>query len=675
MSNLIKDFYMYGTQYYRAPTPLPDEWEIDLKNMDKAGLDTIQLRVQWRKNEPREDEYFFEDIDELFDLAEKYGKKVIFKFLMENAPDYLYDKYDAMRRDMHGLPIMQGSTGAYYIGGWLPCFDNPDVIRRAELFAKVFTERYKNRPNLVLWNIWNEPLSRPVGECGCPASLRTYRQWLRERFGTIEQLNEQFGKGWGSFDSITAPGMIKDYADFYLWQTWCMQAVRNRLDFMYRVVKGIDPERPVMTHIGGSSVLQDVVHGGSDDILNSEAVDFYGTSFPTAKQFKNILDDAYPCLNCDWLRHIDKNYYVHELYPDFGRWNPTEDAETHRFKVYTAIAHGTKGVVYWQYRAERLGNENNLAGLVNIDGSFKTATREAKKIGDFIRANEAFLIKSEAVADPVGILYSFASDLISRIENSGNSMYDFGLIQGPGHLYAFKRSLHGIYALLREMKYAPQLVDSRRLKETLPRLKVLYIPQAYILPDDAVDAILDFAAKGGQVIAEEGIGLRRSNTWLNYPWPGRRWREFFGLKVAERVSTAIRGDTMSVFGQEIAGAEYCSYLEDVDGDAVVGKWSDGRPAVVQRADGCYIATAFGAAFYDDFENKAKYMEIMQKILQPSGLTAEYGGLPDLVYARALELDERRLVFVFNRSDKKKTVSVKGREIIIQPHDVNWTITA
>lgn len=670
MSEFFKNHYMYGTQYYRAPTPLPDEWETDLRNMDAAGIDTIQLRVQWRKNEPREDEYYFEDIDKLFDLAEKYDKKVIFKFLMENAPDYLYDKYDAMRRDMHGLPIMQGAMGAYYIGGWLPCFDNPDVIRRARLFAEVFTKRYKDRQNLVLWNIWNEPLSRPAGECGCPASVETYRQWLRERFGTIENLNEQFGKGWGGFDSVTAPGMISDYADFYLWQTWCMQAVRSRLDFMYEVVKGIDPGRPVMTHVGGSSVLQDVVAGGSDDILNSGAVDFYGTSFPTAKEFKNILDDAYPCLNCDWLRHVDKNYYVHELYPDWGNWNPVEDAQTHRFKVYTAIAHGAKGVVYWQYRAERLGNENNLAGLVNIDGSFKTASMEAKKAGDFIRANEDFLIKAEAVTDPVGILYSFESDLISRIENSGRSMHNFDMVREPGYLYAFKRSLQGIYTLLREMKYAPQLVDSRRLAETLPLLKVLYIPQGYILPDAAVEAIIDFAVKGGQVIAEEGVGLRQMNTWLNYPWPESRFRKFFGVKIAERVSTSIRPDKMTVYGQEIAGSEYCSYLEDVKGE-VTGCWGDGRPAAANLGSCAYIGTAFGASFYDDYENKAKYIDVMQRLLRPSGIAPQYPGLPDLVYARALEFEKRRMVFIFNRSNEEKTVSVNGREITVPPSDLNW----
>ena len=75
------DNIVYGTQYYRAPTTLPCEWEQDIIKMEEINMDTLQIRVQWRQNERGEDNYYFDDVDKLFDLAEKYGKKVVFKFL------------------------------------------------------------------------------------------------------------------------------------------------------------------------------------------------------------------------------------------------------------------------------------------------------------------------------------------------------------------------------------------------------------------------------------------------------------------------------------------------------------------------------------------------------------------------------------------------------------------
>ena len=198
------DHIGYGTQYYRAPTPLPEEWDHDLGAMGRvAGINLVQIRVQWRWNEPVEGRYRFDDVDSLFDLAEKHGRRVVFKFMMETAPDYIYARYGGMRRDMHGAPIPPGAHGAYYVGGWWPCFDNPAVVRKAEDFVRVFVRRYRTRKPLVFWNVWNEPRSRPIGECGCGHSIRRYREWLRREFGTVDALNAKFGKRWASFDTVT----------------------------------------------------------------------------------------------------------------------------------------------------------------------------------------------------------------------------------------------------------------------------------------------------------------------------------------------------------------------------------------------------------------------------------------------------------------------------------------
>ena len=50
--SIFFDAIVYGIQCYRAPTPLPAEWDGDLSKMvDRISVDTIQLRIQWRQNE------------------------------------------------------------------------------------------------------------------------------------------------------------------------------------------------------------------------------------------------------------------------------------------------------------------------------------------------------------------------------------------------------------------------------------------------------------------------------------------------------------------------------------------------------------------------------------------------------------------------------------------------
>jgi beta-galactosidase GanA len=67
------DDIIHGTQYYRSPTPLPEEWEGDIANLENFNLDVMQIRINWRQNEIREGEYNFSDVDRLMELAEKYN--------------------------------------------------------------------------------------------------------------------------------------------------------------------------------------------------------------------------------------------------------------------------------------------------------------------------------------------------------------------------------------------------------------------------------------------------------------------------------------------------------------------------------------------------------------------------------------------------------------------------
>ncbi|MEK6795790.1 MAG: beta-galactosidase [Spirochaetota bacterium] len=650
--------FIYGTQYYRAPTPLPSEWSTDMDGMKAAGLDAFQIRIQWRWNERTEGQYRFDDVDELFDLAEKNGHSVIVKFLMETAPDYIFKNYGGTRIGLDGIPLSPGAHGAYYVGGWWPCFDNPDVIRFAERFVRVFAERYKSRKNLLFWNIWNEPVSRPIGECSCEHSRSAYRAWLTKRYGTIESLNDTFGKCWGSFDTIDPPGMAYDYAELFLWRTWSLSAVAARLSFMYAAVKSADSGHPIMSHVGACSVVQDVAQG-SDDVQNSAAVDFYGMSY-TVYSVGSVRSQAIPFMLCDWMRSVSPYFWAYELYPDWRNWGKPCSIEDYRFKVLSALAGGSKGLLYWQYRSERLGNEDDLSGLVNIDGSFRGITHECAHISSVIKKHGDLLMRANVVDDPIGIVYDLDSDMISRIENTGNNagprgFWSFELCGGYPYLY--KKSLMGIYALLREMGYVPRFIDSRSLAEKSAGVNVLYLPQMYMASERTLAALEAFSARGGHIIAEEGVGLRQKNTWLHSNWPSDRCKKLFGAEIVERVRAEKGGACMNAHGVRVPAYGFVSSLIPKHGRSFAS-WCDGRSAGVSGQN-TIIGTAFGASFIDWLgdrpagdTNASPHAVMLMRILSgygiASGRSARNG-----VYTRDLTGGERTMTFVFNRTAKRQ----------------------
>ena len=164
---MIFNKFLHATQYYRSPTPLENEWENDLICMSDYGLDVIQIRINWRWNERIEGVYDFSDVDKLLSLAEKHDKKVIIKFLLECAPQYVYDKYDGTRIAHDGTKLSPGSHGAFY-GGYRPCFTNPYVMEHAVKFVEEVAKRYSSNKSVIFWNAWNEIRNTPEEECFCP---------------------------------------------------------------------------------------------------------------------------------------------------------------------------------------------------------------------------------------------------------------------------------------------------------------------------------------------------------------------------------------------------------------------------------------------------------------------------------------------------------------------------
>lgn len=637
--------FVFGTQYYRAPTPLPDEWEYDFPRIKEMGLNTVQIRVQWRQNEMREDCYTFDDIDRFFDLAAKHGLKVIFKFLLETAPDYIFEKHNANRVGLDGQIIRYGAHGAFYVGGWLPCFDNPALLERAEKFVSVMIERYKNRPELLLWNVWNEPRSKPIGECCCSHSIASYRNFLRERFDTIEALNSTYKKCWESFDTVYPPAMPHDYAELYLWRQWSWQAVNNRLAFITHKVRELDSDHQVISHVGGCSVIQDAAGDGSDDHLNATLVDFYGTSLPIPECFDNAIDRAAPFFICDWMRSVSERFWVYELYPEWGDWGPRTEVADYRFKVESCLASGSKGILFWQYRAERLGMENDLAGLVNIDGSFKAISHETTKIAAWVKENADFLSSSKVVCDPVGILYSRQSDLISRIESTGvnaPTLRDFEL-RGS---YTYKFTLQGAHSLFHELGYTPKMVDDRYLAEILPSLKVLYLPEYYIVTQEAEAELQAFVARGGMLIAEEGIALRDEQTWLHYPWPGGNFRELFGVTVTNRFATKKLRKKQLKTAKDLPLGDYLTYLKPAPETEVL-LTDQADQALITRKNNCiFIGTDLGMAFFRDHASRGE--ECLQLLSSLMPFPSPDGYTPGVTIRRQQNKDEV-MFWIFNRS--------------------------
>ncbi len=584
----------FGIQYYRAPTPFQEEWETDLPRIKELGFSCIQVRPQWRWHERREGEFEWSDLDRLFDLCAKHGLEVVFQFMLETAPAWLYEKFRCERIDLFGNRIPPRAHGAFYVGGWLPCFDREEVREEGARFIRAAVERYRERENLLLWEVWNEPRSRPVGECCCPASRDRYRSWLMERFGTIEEFNCFFGKAFGDYSEVEPPADFEGYTELALFRQWAMDSVVSRVRWATEVIRGSDGRHRVMAHVGANSLGQDILADSSDDFATARVVDFYGTSllFFTGDfiEFDRIEGEAVfsgpgwrsdyyvIAMGADWLRSVSPYFWINEIYTNsFFYTTPDVEGDDLRFRIWPYVAGGAKGVLFWQYKSERVGNESGCSGLVGIDGEITQRARACAREAQRLHKHEVLL--RDFTPDPaeVAIVYDIESDLMSRIEETTG-----GTFLGSTVKYTYKSSLKGAYNLFWQTRTPVDFVSTREL-ERISLYRLVYLPAMFVFDPNLVRILEEYVNRGGFLIAEEGLGLRDKRYFMSAVAPAAGLDRLFGFTQGKTTKPAAAAhlDYGSHHLRVVARRADLRAKEGV----VTARWPSGEAAAVTHSSG------------------------------------------------------------------------------------------
>ena len=646
------DEIIHGTQYYRTPTPLPEEWEEDISNLEKYNLDAFQIRMNWRWNERKEDEYDFSDVDRLLEIAEKNGRRVIMKFLLECAPQYIYEKYDGTVIGPHGEKMRPGSHGAFY-GGWRPCFTNPGVFDRALKFVDKVAQRYAGNKNIILWNLWNEIRNRPVEECFCEHCRRAFGKYLEGKFTTVENMNKHYGCAEESFETINLPSMPHGFWDIYEFKKFKSSYELHRyLKEMYAVVRKYDATTPIMSHAGCCSAFQTILGDAVDDYHVSQAVDFWGTSIPFGTNMDNENNRISMMLLGDFIRSVDKNYFNHEIYPGLGMFWDYDTPFDLKFKLYCALAGGSKGLIYWQYKAERVGMEQDCAGIMRSDGTPRPVAFEAQKFGADLHKNMEYLVGAEVETAEAAIVFDYDSMLMGEIEES---LGEPGKFNGnPSTLY-YARSHSGMYRLFKRLGYNIDYVSAKR-PELFEKYKLLYFPYHTMLDPKLAPYLEKFLEKGGTVIADEGFGLRDLNTWLRVG--DINLKPIINARLCERRFAARKEQYIELCGEKMLITPFKSELR-VENAEPIARFENGLPAIhlIRSGSGKFYLSGVPIA-YSYSKTEAQSIEKFISSIHCGIKKKKFDDFNNGIYERRLISDKHTIVFIFNVSQQAITLDLE-----------------
>ena len=371
----------------------PEQWDEetrknDMKMLPQADIDILTLNVfSWAKLQPSEEEYDFSDLDRIMDMAEDAGMNVCLATATATHPAWMARKYpDVLRVDLDGRKRKFGARQN-------SCPNSPTYRKYSVLLAKKIAERYGKRKSVLAFHISNEY----GGLCYCENCEKAFRLWLKNKYKTIQKLNEAWNSSfWGhtyyDWEDIQVPMNTSERwpvnrtscqiqtIDYYRFQSdSLLECYRLEAD----VLKSVSPQIPVTTNLMGT-------YPELDYHKWAPYMDFISwDNYPSP-------DDPYTrvALNHEVMRGCKREipFALMEQTPSVTNWQPYNSLKrpgVMRLQSYQAIAHGADTVMFFQMHRSR-GCCEKFHGAV-IDHYARTDTRvfretaqlgsELKKLG------------------------------------------------------------------------------------------------------------------------------------------------------------------------------------------------------------------------------------------------------------------------------------------------------
>ena len=630
---------MFGVCYYPEHWP-EDLWAEDAQAMAALGLSVVRIgEFAWSRLEPAPGQLEFGWLDRAIETLADAGLDVILGTPTATPPKWLID------RDPTILPI-DPATGRVRGFGSRRHYDfsSDTYLKEALRITAAMAERYGRHPAVVGWQTDNELCCHDTTLSASPQARAAFQRWCEARYGSIDDLNRQWGNvfwsmEYGHFDEIDLPVAAvteTSPAHSLAYRRFSSDQVLRFHDEMIKTIRAHAPDRFV-THNFIPTVDTGVDNFGLAADLDFASYDNYplGRSDlmfaeQPAAAFAPYMRTGHPDLAAYYLDQTrglgQGRMWIMEQQPGPVNWapnNPRPLPGMVRFWTLEAFAHGAECVSYFRWRQAPFAQEQMHAGLLRPDNSQASGWREIEQaIGE---------VQTHAIAATpntpakTAVVTTAEAYWLSDIEKQ-SAAYDFNTTQ-----LQYYRALR---ALGLDVDFvSPQADLSAYALVVIPCLPI--IDGDFIQRLSASDAIALFGPRSGAKTADFGLPATL---------PPGKLQDTLPMRVTS-VET-LRPDwdeSLSWNGTSYVSRVWREELDAPDCD-VVATYADGEPAVVAAGNVRYVGTLTDDTFLVDY---------LRSLAAEAGIVTHDLGAD-------LRLRRRGgLTFAFNYSESAKALPVSA----------------
>ncbi|MFD0670570.1 beta-galactosidase [Cohnella sp. GCM10027633] len=651
MINKAKPKIWYGGDYN------PDQWEKpvwdeDLRMFKLAGIDVATLNVfAWALNQPDEDTYAFDWLDEMMDKLHAEGAGVCLATSTAAHPAWMAHRYpDVLRVDFDGRKRKFG-------GRHNSCPNSPTYRKFSVRMAEKLAERYRDHPALLIWHVSNEY----GGYCYCDNCAEAFREWLKERYGSLEAVNLAWNTGfWGhtfyDWAEIVPPNALSEE-----WNGWNGRRATNfqgiSLDYCrfqsdsmlecykleYEVLKKHTPDVPITTNLMGA--FKDLDYQKWAKHLDVVSWDNY-PSLDTPYSYTAMMHDL-----MRGLKH-GQPFMLMEQTPSQQNWQPYNSLKrpgVMRLWSYQAVAHGADTVMFFQLRRSIGACEKYHGAVIEHVGHEHTRVfKECAQLGAELHKLGDTLLDSRVEAR-VAILFDW------------DNWWAVELSSGPTIALKYVQEAHKFYDALYKAGIAADVVG---VDSDLSGYDVVIAPVMYMVKPGVASKIEAYVEGGGKFVTTYFSGIVDENdrvTLGGYPGELRKvlgiWsEEIDALLPTQRNRIVVTNGTIGP-----QDSYECGMLCDLvhpEGAEVVAEYGEdfyrGMPALTVNRFGAgeawYLATSPEEAFLREW---------LPRLCSTAGVAPVLADIPDGVEATVRVKGGARYLFVLNHNAEEAAVRLGG----------------
>lgn len=452
----------------------------------------------------------------------------------------------------------------------------------------------------------------PFELCFSPTCVAKFRQFLKNEYGTLQKLNEEYESGYASFDEVTPvtledvkknPKLIPLWVDYrrHMESVWA-----GLLAYCNSTIQKVVPE----ARVG---------YEGYDNYVSSYAATDLQKTAQEIK-FNSVYDSLFaPRAIIDLARPGSLLSIYFE-----GGYNCDRSVPFNRYIPWRHLFRGANSFWIWH------GAPGECGGIFAPDFSmyefFKTNVEQMKEIKN---GTGKLLICSKKENNGIGLLYSSASIHSSTLAPS---------------LPRMEKVLDNLTALFEDTTSGFQVISYKQVEEGIldkEHFRIVFLPFCQSLSMKEAGEISRFVEKGGVLVADIRPGVSDEH---GKPWPGGILDKVFGVEQNTKKAEVKKGDVLieeTVFPKKFPETSTDASLKLTTGQAkarigeipafIVNNYGQGKAVLLNFSLSGYVEKTGGVAWggIKFLPNADIVRDFFKALLSFAGLKEEITVTPEI----------------------------------------------